>query len=218
MRLTLRAVRRYLESIFVGGGVSVTRLITFLSILVAGFVLFCGTAAFADSDPHIIIGDPPCTASDCMHENSETFNFTLPSTQGSTFTGVLTFENDTADTWYSLYLTESTVPWQDVQCTVDAFFNFCQAVPLSGDPSETVIEFLNILPNPGTGILAGNGFTLDFEPVAGVAWPSNTSFGAYANTTNVPEPGVAGLLLAELLVFAGMLGFAGRNRFLKALS
>jgi hypothetical protein len=191
----------------------VRRLMRFSSILLTGLILFCAASAFADSfqDPKIIIGDPPCTGPDCIHVTSDTFAFSLPTTQGSFFTGVLTFENDSPDTWYSLYLTESGVSWNNVQCGITAFFNFCQAVPSSSDPSQTIIEFLNILPNPGTGIASDNGFTLDFEPVNTVAWPSGTNFGGSANGLPVPEPGSTTLLLAEVLLFLGICAFGGRK-------
>jgi hypothetical protein len=167
-----------------------------LAILVG--VVLLAAAAFADSnhDPKIIIGDPVCNG--CISVTSNHFSFTLPTTQGSFFTGKLQFQNNSGKTWYNLFLTESVVPWQNVSCNKhSAFFNDCEIVPSSKNNSTT-IEFLNLAPNPKSGILNGGVFSLNFQPVDENAWPSGTSFDGKANPTVVPEPASVTLFIAGL--------------------
>jgi hypothetical protein len=172
-----------------------------LAILVG--VVLLAAAAFADSnhDPKIIIGDPVCNG--CISVTSNHFSFALPTSQGAFFTGKLQFQNNSGKTWYSLFLTESVVPWYDVQCQANAFFNFCQAVASSKtNPNQTTIEFLNISPHPRGGILSGGVFSLNFQPVNENAWPSGTSFDGKANATVVPEPGSLTLLISGISILA----------------
>ena len=169
------------------------------------------SAGFADSnhDPKIIIGDPACSG--CSSVTSNHFSFTLPTTQGSFFTGTLQFQNNSGKTWYSLFLTESVVPWFDVTCQTNAFFNYCVPVASSKtNPNQTTIEFLNIEPNPRSGILNGGVFSLGFKPVHGNAWPSGTNFDGKANAAVVPEP-------ASLTLFVSGIGaLIARRRLLKS--
>lgn len=198
-----------------------TRLITFLSILMAGLVLFCGTAAFADSDPHIIIGPDPACTSNCS-VTGDTFTISLTTSPDDLFT----IQNSSGSTWLNLFLYEDTVGPAAISISgCDPRFTLCQAIPNpDGNVNAAEVQLLNVCFTSSCtpiGIPSGSIFTLDFGAVgegAGTdSWPSNTVFSVVA-TPAVPEPGFSGLLLAELLVFAGMLGFAGRSRVLKALS
>jgi hypothetical protein len=177
----------------------VKSLIRSLSLL-AG-ILLLASAAFADSnlDPKIIIGDPACSG--CISVTSDHFSFALPTNQGSFFTGTLQFQNNSGKTWYSLFLTETVVPWFDVSCKTNAFFNDCIPVASSkSNPNQTTIEFLNVTPHPRNGIPSGGVFSLSFQPVNGNAWPSGTSFDAQANAASVvPEP-------ASLTLFVSGIG------------
>ncbi len=181
------------------------------SLILTAFILFVTASAFADSnlDPKIIIGDPTCEG--CTPITGTTFGFVLPDSQGSTFNGKLEFQNASGTTWYSLFLTESAVSYQNVQCGITAYFNFCQAIPDKNNPSQTIIEFLNTLPNPGTGIADGGVFTLDFEAVDGNSWMSGTSFDGQANATSVPEPRSTTMLFSEILLLAGAFAVLKRN-------
>jgi hypothetical protein len=192
------------------------------SIIIASMALFFATSAFADSnlDPKIIIGDPTCDMSDtsCIHIHGDSFTFALPTTTSGFFSGMLVFENDTNETWFKLFLTETALPFSQVSCQTNAFFNACDVVP-SSDLGTTTIKFTDDLPNPGTGIPSGGVFSLDFEPntPGGAQWPSGTSFGGTATGTVVPEPGTFSIIVTELLMFIGVGAIVSRKRFRRNL-
>ena len=163
-------------------------------ILCSAALLLMSTAAYADSygDPRVIIKDAHCD--DCGV--GQNFHFSLPTNQGKYFNGDLTFQNTSDVTWYSLILTEKGVPWQDISCGANAFFNFCQVVPSKKNPNVAKIEFLNILPDPKGGIAPGTYFTLNFGPGKdGGQWPAGLKFGGHGGTGIAPEPGTMALLL-----------------------
>lgn len=170
-----------------------------------------GSTAFADSlDPHVTIGDPTnCSGPGNCNITEDSFTFTLPGT--TTFAGILSFTNNTGHTWFDLFLTENAVPSFDITCGTNAYFNFC--VPSSSDPSgkPATIAFLNIIPNPGTGIPSGATFTLDFEPDGLGTWPAGTQFEGEGNAINTPEPGSKVLLLFEFALLIGV-GFVIQRR------
>jgi hypothetical protein len=165
-------------------------------------MLAMSVVARADSDPQIIVGDPTCGDS-CTPVGAD-FSFTLPGT--GPFVGTLTFQNESGGTWFSLFLTETAVPFNDVSCGETAYFNFCQVIPtIPSNPfASTTIEFLNTLPNPGTGIPDGGVFTLGFAGDGNGNWQSGTDFQGHATVTFVPEPSTKVLLLVEILAFLGM--------------
>jgi hypothetical protein len=187
-----------------------------LRILIAGTMLvMCSIAAYADSshDPRVIIkGATGPIGRESTGEGSN-FEFSLPTNQGSYFTGDLTFSNATSKTWTTLALFESSVAATNVTCGQSSFFNHCQVFI---DPTTNKVEILfsNTVGygKLGTGILAGESFTLGFDKGKGLhSWPSGTSFDAVA-TTAVPEPSTLAFL------FTGAGAIVSRRRFWKRAS
>jgi hypothetical protein len=164
-------------------------------------------AAHADSnnDPRIVIRDASCSSA-CGEGND--FGFNLPSANNGsgTFTGILSFQNDTHSDWYSLLLVVSNTDLSGpVSCGADAYFSSCFVWRDPSNASLTEILFANLLSwCPAPGIVAGGIFDLDFSGVRGSpSWPGSQQFSAYANPslselynpTVVPEPGTLALLL-----------------------
>jgi hypothetical protein len=181
-------------------------------VLALAIAATCSVAAHADSsnDPRVVIKD----AEPGQNVSGLNFGFSLPGQTGGEFTGDLDFTNTGSQTWTTLALFESAVPWKDVSCGANAFFNRCR---VSHDPrnrSLTEILFYNIVGcGPlGTGILAGENFTLAFGPGEGssTSWPAGTSFRGVA--TAVPEPSTIAFL------FTGIGAIATRRKLWKRAS
>jgi hypothetical protein len=164
-------------------------------------------AARADSnnDPRIVIRDASCSKSCGVGDD---FGFSLPPANNGagTFTGTLSFKNDTQSTWYSLLLVVSNTDLSGpVSCGADAYFSSCLVRRDPSNSSLTEILFANLLSwCPAPGIIAGGIFDLDFSGVNGSpSWPGSQQFSGYANPSIsqllnpsvVPEPGTLALLL-----------------------
>jgi hypothetical protein len=170
----------------------------------------CSVAAHADSsnDPRVVIKD----AEPGQQVSGLNFGFSLPGR--GYFTGDLDFTNTGSQTWTSLALFESGVAAADVSCGANAFFNRCTVSHDPRNPSLTEILFYNIVGcgHLGTGILAGENFTLGFSKGKGSShsWPAGTSFTGVA--TAVPEPSSIAFL------FTGIAAIATRRKLWKRAS
>jgi hypothetical protein len=170
-------------------------------VLALAIAATCSVAAHADSsnDPRVVIKD----AEPGQNVSGLNFGFSLPGPTGGQFTGDLDFTNTGSQTWTTLALFESAVPASLVSCGANAFFNRCT---VSHDPRTLLTEilFYNVVGcgHLGTGILAGENFTLGFGPGKGskVSWPAGTSFTGVA--TAVPEPSTIAFLFTGIGVIA----------------
>jgi hypothetical protein len=187
-----------------------------LRILAAGTIFaMCSVAAYADSnnDPRVIIKGaigPIGREITGVHEH---FNFALPGDKNTPFAGDLSFNNVTSQTWTSLALFESAFGPLDVKCGGGGFFNSCIKFTDPRNPALTEILFTNTVGHGklGTGIRAGDIFTLEFSPVGNTNWMGATKFSAVA-TTAVPEPSTIAFL------FTGIGAIASRRKLWKRAS
>jgi hypothetical protein len=180
-------------------------------VLVLAIAITCSVAAHADSssDPRVIIKD----AEPGQQVSGLNFGFSLPTGQGKYFTGPLDFTNAGSQTWTTLALFESAVAAVDVTCGASSFFNHCTVSTDPRNPSLTEILFYNTVGcgHLGTGILAGENFTLDFSKGSGThSWPAGASFTGVA--TAVPEPSTIAFL------FTGIGAMATRRKLWKRAS
>jgi hypothetical protein len=181
----------------------------FLALAIAAA---CSVAAHADSnhDPRVVIKD----AEPGQQVSGLNFGFSLPGQTGTEFTGSLDFTNTGSQTWTSLALFESNVSTDLVSCGVSSFFNRCRVSTDPRNSSLTEILFYNTVGcgHLGTGILAGENFTLDFGPGKNSpdSWPAGTSFTGVA--TAVPEPSTLAFL------FTGIGAIATRRKLWKRVS
>jgi hypothetical protein len=186
-----------------------------LRILAASTIFaMCSVAAFADSshDPRVIIKGAGLFSQEVtdVHEH---FSFPLPGDKNTPFVGDLSFKNATSQTWTSLALFESAFGPLDVKCSGGSFFNSCITFTDPRNPSLTEILFTNTVGHGklGTGIGAGDIFTLAFSPVGNTNWMGATKFSAVA-TTAVPEPSTIAFL------FTGIGAIASRRKLWKRAS
>jgi hypothetical protein len=190
------------------------RVLKFILRAVLGLAIAatCSVASHADSsgDPRVVIKD----AAPGQPVSGLNFGFSLPTTQGQYFTGGLDFTNTGSQTWTSLALFESAKSANLVSCGANAFFNRCTVSTDPRNPSLTEILFYNTVGcgHVGTGILAGENFTLDFSKGSGRhSWDAGTSFMGVA-TAAVPEPSTIAFL------FIGMGAIATRRKLWKRAS
>jgi len=166
-------------------------------VLTLAIAATCSVAAHADSsnDPRVVIKD----AEPGQSVSGLNFGFSLPGPTGGQFTGDLDFTNTGSQTWTTLALFESNVSADLVSCGANAFFNRCTVSHDPKNPSLTEILFYNIVGcGPlGTGIRAGENFTLGFGPGEGseTSWAAGTSFRGVAT---VPEPSTIAFLLTGI--------------------
>jgi hypothetical protein len=172
-----------------------------LRILAASTIFaLCSVAAYADSnnDPRVIIKGAGLSGHDTVgvHEH---FTFGLPGDKNTPFAGDLSFTNVTSQTWTSLALFESAFGPLQIKCNGGGFFNHCMKFTDPKNPALTEILFTNTVGygKLGTGILAGENFTLGFRPVGGTNWMGDTDFTAVA-TTAVPEPSTIAFLVTGI--------------------
>jgi hypothetical protein len=180
------------------------------AVLALAIAVTCSVASHADSsgDPRVIIKDAPPGQS----VTGLNFGFSLPTGQGQYFTGSLDFTNAGSQTWTSLALFESDKSASLVSCGANAFFNRCTVSTDPRNPSLTEILFYNTVGcgHLGTGILAGENFTLAFSKGPGShSWDSGASFMGVAG---VPEPSTLAFL------FTGIAAFATRRKLWKRAS
>jgi PEP-CTERM motif len=152
-------------------------------------------AAYADSDPRVIIRDAPPG-----HGVQEDFSFSLPGKQGQSFTGDLSFTNRTDQTWTSLALFFVPTPTFTYSCSAkgSGIFNYCDSLTDPQNSSLTEFLFENVagMGKLGTGILPCENFTFGFSGTTGGAqWASGTKFTAVAA---VPEPATLAFLLTGI--------------------
>ena len=153
-----------------------------------------------DQDPRIVVKDPAVCDAGCTPV-AQIFSFQLPGAPGGTFSGTLTFQNNSDVTWYNLVLTvklTNGLTWQSISCGASSFFNFCQVVPEKKNPNVVEIEFLNLYGNGKGGITPGEIFSFGFSGQGGVNWPAGTVFeghGYNGAPPSVPEPATMALLL-----------------------
>jgi hypothetical protein len=156
------------------------------SILIA-LAVVCSLAALAQSkDPKVIIhgvgggGLRPFTQ--CPPEGCTpvgvTFGFTVNHNGGSP----LFFNNASGQNWFSLTLTETGVPAQDVSCAQSLFLS-CTVTGQEDGSVQIVLSGIRGA-NPRNGIPAGANFSIGFGCVNGNCWPRGLSFGAQAGTGN----------------------------------
>jgi hypothetical protein len=163
-------------------------------------------AAYADSDPRVIIRDPNGGTPE-----GENFSFSIPGNSDQAF------YNATSQTWTSLtlFVKGKGLSPGDVSCQADAFFNDCQVYADVQNPKIGEIVFTNSVGFGAllSGILPGESFDLDFGAPPNCTvdcnWPV-TSVSAAATT--VPEPTTMAFL------FTGIGAIVARRKLWKRAS
>ncbi len=172
-----------------------------VKFLFVGVMLAASVAAFADSDPTMIIGDPPCVGPSCTQIPSDNFNF------GITGNTSLTFQNDSGDAWGALLLywdPGEAIALVNVQFGPgfsgwsDFKFDSADSSQFGITDPNAVGVFLFCVTQPTCDIPSGDSgtFNLTFAPDDGGNWVATDFNGQGRDTVPVPEPGFPVLFFA----------------------
>jgi hypothetical protein len=165
-------------------------------------MLAASVAAFADSDPTMIIGDPICGAG-CTQIPSDNFSF------GITGNVSLTFQNDSGDAWGALLLYwDPGEPIADVNVQFGpGFSNWSDFKFDNSDSSQFGITdpnavgvYLFCVTQTTCDIPSGDSgtFNLTFAPDDGGNWMATDFNGQGRDTVPVPEPSFPALFFATV--------------------